>query len=120
MSAHPDPSNKKSDAMSRARAGAGKSTRNAAALETRRPRQRSYTLARRFPTDHSTPRKLNLRKLARGDGINCGGLQYEEHRSPRTHNPHPCTQRRTESFASTLHHHEDIPALRQVFGAIQR
>jgi hypothetical protein len=35
----------------------------------------SHTHACRFRTDLSTPRKLNLRKLAHGDGINRGGLQ---------------------------------------------
>ena len=34
----------------------------------------SHTHARRFRTDRSSARKLNLIKLARGDGINRGGL----------------------------------------------
>jgi hypothetical protein len=34
------------------------------------------THARRFRMDPSTPRKLNLRKLTCGDGINRGGLQH--------------------------------------------
>jgi hypothetical protein len=34
-----------------------------------------HTVAHRFRTDPSTPRELNLKKLASGHGINRGGLQ---------------------------------------------
>ena len=39
------------------------------------PTTESRTHARRFRTETSISRKPNLRKLARGDGINRGGLQ---------------------------------------------
>jgi hypothetical protein len=42
------------------------------------PTTAPHTHARRFRTDTSTPRKLNLRKLPCGDGINRGGLQETE------------------------------------------
>jgi hypothetical protein len=72
--------------MSRARAGAGRSSRSAAALETcSPPATASHTHARRFRTDPSTPRKLNLRKLVRGGGIKRGGLQYIGHESLGTY-----------------------------------
>ena len=53
----------------------------------------SHTHARRFRTDPSTPRKLNLRKLVRGDGINRGGLQLGA--------THP---KWTDTFARVVNH----------------
>jgi hypothetical protein len=61
--------------MSRAHVEAGRSSRSAVALDPA-----SHTHARRFRTDSSSPRKLNLRKLAREGGINRGGLQSVESR----------------------------------------
>src|SRR6266576_2143600 len=74
VSQQPESPDKRSGEMSHARAGAGRSSRSAAALETFVPATASHTHARRFRTDPSTPRKLNLRKLVRGGGINRGGL----------------------------------------------
>jgi hypothetical protein len=75
VSPQPESPDKRSGAMNRARAGAERNSRSAAALETCRPATVSLTNARRFRTDPSTPRILNLRKLARGDGINRNELQ---------------------------------------------
>ena len=43
------------------------------------PASAAHTHPRRFRTDPSTPRKLNLRKPGRGDGIKCGRLQERNH-----------------------------------------
>jgi ATP-dependent DNA helicase RecG len=59
--------------MSHARAGAERSSRSAAAPETV-PAPEAHTPARRFRTDRSTPSKPNLKKPAREDRIDRGGL----------------------------------------------